>query len=255
MSRPVKNNADYFSHDAGASSSRTLTILFNHFGHDGISAWWQLLELITGSENHVIDTRNPDNVEFLAAKMRFKPERLTEILNKMADLNAIDFELFHDGYIWCQNLVERLSPVYKKRGLPVPIKPSITVTEKPVSVTETELLIPESTQSKVKERKVNKEEINKEEKKFQSVNMELLSEFLKLNGWGDSQLAKDDVWLSEFLTEFPKLSIPHIRACRDYHSKKTSNSKAFWKTRIRNWMENDIKYHPENKPKGEPLEL
>jgi hypothetical protein len=167
--RPIKNKADYFSHDANASSSKTLTILFNHFGHEGISAWWQLLELISGTDNQVIDTRNPVIGEFLAAKMHFNPERLKEILKKMAELNAIDFDLYQDGIIWCQNLVDRLVPVYKKRGLDVPRKPIISVTETPVTVTETPVTVTETRQSKVKERKVKERKVKKKVKKKEKI--------------------------------------------------------------------------------------
>lgn len=67
----------------------------------------------------------------------------------------------------------------------------------------------------------------------------LLSEFLKLPGWGDSQLANDVEWLSEFLVSYPNLSVEHIRACRDYHSSKKSHTKGQWKVRVRNWLKND----------------
>ena len=105
MARPLKVTVAYFSHDADASEGKTLSILFNHFGHEGISAWWLLLERISRTRNHVISTRNPEDLEFLAAKMHFKPDRLREILAKMAELEAIDRELFERGLIWSQNFV------------------------------------------------------------------------------------------------------------------------------------------------------
>jgi hypothetical protein len=57
-----------------------------------------------------------------------------------------------------------------------------------------------------------------------------------LTGWGDSHLASDKEWLSEFLEEYPGLTPSHIRACRDFHSNKTKHNKALWKSRLRNWM-------------------
>ena len=86
MARPQKQTVDYFSHDSNASGGKTLTILFNHFGHDGISAWWQLLECISSTNHHFIDIRNHEGLEFLAAKLHFAPDKLVAILAKMAAL-------------------------------------------------------------------------------------------------------------------------------------------------------------------------
>jgi hypothetical protein len=152
LPRPQKQTVDYFSHDSNASEGKTLTILFNHFGHEGLSAWWQLLECLSGTKNHVIDIKNQEDVEFLAAKLRFTPDKLMAILAKMAALKAIDSDLFEAGLIWSQNLVDRLSPVYKARNQSLPSKPVIN---NPVSATNNSLTSPDNTQSKVKEIKVN----------------------------------------------------------------------------------------------------
>lgn len=127
VGRPVKHIAPYFSHDANASGGRTLTILENHFGSDGYKAWFKLLENLSDTENHIIDIRNPADLEFLAGKMKFKPDRLLEILNKMADpsLKAIDSELWAHGIIWCQNFVDRLTWLYEKRKQAPPSRPEI----------------------------------------------------------------------------------------------------------------------------------
>jgi hypothetical protein len=157
--RPQKQTVEYFPHDADASEGKTLSILFNHFGHEGISAWWLLLERISKTRNHIISISNSEDVEFLAAKMHFKPDRLSEILKKMADLEAIDPAVFSSGMIWCQNFVDRLEPVYKSRKVSVPTKPELSVPEKPLSGQEIKLSVPEITQSKVKESKVKESKV------------------------------------------------------------------------------------------------
>lgn len=148
MPRPNKYTVDYFSHDADAGEGKTLSILFNCFGHEGISCWWLLLERVSRTRNHVIDIRNSENLEFLAAKLHFTPERLTEILNKMASLNAIDSALYHAGIIWIQNFVDRLEPVYKTRKQDLPSKPRLNGEETGLLLEETEFIIPENTQTK-----------------------------------------------------------------------------------------------------------
>jgi len=127
--RPEKHTVDYFPHDANASQGRTLSILFNHFQHEGVSAWWHLLERISSTNNHIIDIRTSEDFEFLATVMRFTPERLRQLLDKMAELAAIDPELYKNGVIWSQNLVTRLEPVYKSRKQDLPSKPQLSSKE------------------------------------------------------------------------------------------------------------------------------
>ncbi len=157
MARPQKQTVEYFAHDATASDGKTLSVLFNHFGHEGLSAWWLLLERISKTRNHVININNGEDIEFLAAKMHFKPERLKEILAKMAELDAIDADLYKGGLVWCQNFVNRLEPVYKYRKQPLPTKPELPTKETALLDKETALLIPEipqSKESKVKDSKI-----------------------------------------------------------------------------------------------------
>lgn len=165
MARPQKQTVEYFSHDGNAGQGRTLSVLYNHFGHEGISAWWLLLEELAITRNHVIAFKNGEDTEYLAAKMHFKPERLKEILAKMAELNAIDPQLFKSGTVWCQNFVDRLESVYKSRKQALPTKPGLSVKETEllgkettVPEIETELSIPEIPQTKeTKETKLKRE--------------------------------------------------------------------------------------------------
>ncbi len=163
MARPIKQTVDYFSHDADASQGKTLTILENHFGAEGYSVWFKLLETISTTKNHVIYLRNGDETEYLAAKFRIKPDQLMSILTKMADLEAIDKQLFECKIIWCQNFVDRLKDVYDNRRQPLPLRPTITTPDNPIippvpttnnDVIEHKITL-ESTQSKLKETIVN----------------------------------------------------------------------------------------------------
>lgn len=162
MARPQKYTVDYFSHDANASAGKTLTILFNNFGHEGISAWWQLLEVVSLTNNHVISLRNPEDLEYLAAKLHFKPERLKEILNKLAGLEAIDKGLFDSGIIWCQNFVNRLEPVYNSRKQEIPLKPIVSLPINPVSLPSNAVDLPDNTHTILKRVILKKESNTKE---------------------------------------------------------------------------------------------
>lgn len=73
-------------------------------------------------------------------------------------------------------------------------------------------------------------------------NKTLIDSLIKLPQWGKSNLKEDRGWLSEFLTDYPELSVEFIKACRDYHSNKKTHSKASWKNRLRNWIINERRY-------------
>jgi hypothetical protein len=160
--RPQKNTVDYFTHDALASDGRTVSILENHFGPEGYMAWFKLLERISLAKNHIILVGNAEDMEFLAAKMRLKPERLKEILSKMADLEAIDKELYAAGMIWSQNFVDRLKGVYESRKQALPPKPCISVANNAISAEEMPISLPENTQSTLPKSRGDKRRVKKD---------------------------------------------------------------------------------------------
>ena len=121
MARPKKQTVDYFPHIA--NSGKTIFILENQFGNDGYAFWFKTLELLATTDGHVIDTGNPSEWEFLIAKTRVSEDKAREILNLLGKLEAIDNELLQVGILWCQNLVDNVSDVYKKRKVNLPVKP------------------------------------------------------------------------------------------------------------------------------------
>jgi hypothetical protein len=151
MARPKKSGVDYFPHDVNSTSSRTLFTLESRFGNDGYAFWFKLLEIIGTQNNFYYDCKNVSNWLFLLAKTRVNEVSATEMLDTLAQVDAIDAELWRQKVIWVQKFVERLSDVFKKRGTETPIKPSFC-TENHQKI---DVIAPESTQSKVKESKVN----------------------------------------------------------------------------------------------------
>ena len=81
------------------------------------------MEQLASTRNHAINISKSEDFEYLAANLHFQPDKFKEILNKMADIDAIDKELYSKGFIWCQNLVNRFDTIYKKRDQPLPLKP------------------------------------------------------------------------------------------------------------------------------------
>lgn len=122
MARPEKKTVDYFSHDC--IPKKTLFIIEQKYKNDGYAFWYKLLELLGASSGHYFDLNDKGNMEFLVAKTHLKSETCMEILDLLTDLEAIDNELWKNRVVWCQNFVDRLDPVYGKRGGGVPVKPT-----------------------------------------------------------------------------------------------------------------------------------
>jgi len=259
VSRKQRNTVDYFPHFV--DEGKTLYILQQRFGNNGYAIWFKLLAELCRSENQFIDCRKEEAWQYLVARMMVDEITATEMLGLLAKLGNIDAELWENKIIWCENLVENLKEVYRKRGRNLPEKPKLSQLlnnchqesdNSPQPATE-------MPQSKVKYSKVNKKEILKKEGSSQLPDgvKELVSEFLKLPGWGNSQLANDVEWLSEFLTEFPNLSVSHIRGCKDFHMSRarTKHTKGAWKSRLRHWMTNELKWRANAKAGSKGREL
>ena len=154
MARIQKDVVSYFPHDADASNGDTLTVLQSRFGNDGYAFWFKLLEKLSSTEGHYLDCRNPTKWQLLLAKMGVNELTGVEIMKLLVEMQAIDKDLWESKLIWCQNLVNNFSDVYKNRRREIPKKPLITK-EKAITTGKKAITTGESTQSKVKYSKVN----------------------------------------------------------------------------------------------------
>lgn len=231
MGRPQTNTVEYYSHDTNASEKRTVTILESIYGDTGYTFWFKLLEYLGKTEGHYYDARNPLDLEFLVRKLTKSQVSGTEILNKLAEMHAIDPILWEHKLIWCDNFVKRLHPVYVKRGRPLPKRPNICDSNCPSShtmivISEPDIPIPvseqgfqhsESTQSKVKESKVKKENNIKK------------------------RISIED-FINQLKLDFPKIDVEdEIKNCELWYEgkrKKIKNHKLAYK----NWMKNTMKF-------------
>ncbi len=124
MARPKSDTIDYFTHDVDASERKTLTVIEGSYGIAGYAFWYKLLERLGKSEGHYFNASNPTDLEFLSRKCGSDVVSGTGILDKLAEIDAIDRILWTHGVVWSQNFVNRLEDVYKKRGRPLPLKPN-----------------------------------------------------------------------------------------------------------------------------------
>ncbi|CCJ32867.1 Lin1244/Lin1753 domain-containing protein [Caloramator australicus] len=124
MARPKKQTIEYFPHFV--NHHKTMFILESKYGNDGYAFWFKLLEILGSTNGMYYDCKNIANWEFLLAKTHLDEETANNILNTLADLNAIDSELWGKArIIWSQNLVDNVKDAFKKRVSEMPKKPTI----------------------------------------------------------------------------------------------------------------------------------
>lgn len=173
MARPQKQTVDYFPHDTDASDGKTLTIIQSKYGNNGFAFWFKLLQLLGKTPGHYYDYNNPVELEFLCAKTHQKDtETILAMLNTLADLKAIDYELHKAKVIWIQNFVNGIADAYKRTKDGVPQRPvflinvgkygdSVSILDQTVNnmITKTIKNDTEMPQTKLKEIKLNKTKI------------------------------------------------------------------------------------------------
>jgi len=125
VARVQKDVVSYFPHDANACTGDTLTVLQSQFGNDGYAFWFKLLEKLSSTEGHFLDCRNSTKWQLLLAKTGVNEITGVDIMKLLVEMKAIDKDLWGSRVIWCQNLVDNVSEVYKNRRREIPQKPVI----------------------------------------------------------------------------------------------------------------------------------
>lgn len=123
MGRPGKVTVDYFPHVT--NTGKTISILEARWGNDGYSFWFKLLELLGSTNGFCYNCNSTSDWDFLLSKTRVSEETAAAILTKLAEIDAIDAELWNEKKVWCQNFVEGIEPAFERRKSLVPAKPSL----------------------------------------------------------------------------------------------------------------------------------
>lgn len=116
MARPIKNNAEYFSHDADMRNDLRIKAIRNKFGLEGYAMYCILLECLTDADNFVLKYGVSD-AELLAADMGVNPMQLKKAIEYMLKINLLQSFKTNTGqvYIKCDTLVKRFSGLLSKR--------------------------------------------------------------------------------------------------------------------------------------------
>ena len=123
MARPQKRTVDYFPHDC--THKRTMFIIEQQFGNDGYSFWFKLLELLGRTEEHFYNYDEPSAREYLLAYTHLEEDTANNILSLLAQLKAIDRELWDNHIIWSENFAKGVADVYARRKEKPPQRPSV----------------------------------------------------------------------------------------------------------------------------------
>lgn len=132
VGRPAKHTVDYFQHDCLPKG--TLKILEDNWKNNGYAFWYKLLETLGVSEGHVLNLNEKGKFRLLSAKTFLTVEQCTDILDLLAELEAIDPELWENKIVWCQNFVKRVSHLYGKRINGLPAAPDEKTVQKMIHI-------------------------------------------------------------------------------------------------------------------------
>ena len=141
MGRRGKVKVDYFPHVT--QTGMTIDILQSRWGNDGYAFWFKLLELLGNAQGFCYHCNSASEWEYLLARTRVTAEVATAILDKLAEIEAIDAELWREKCVWSDNFVAGVAPAFEKRKGELPQKPDFRSRnhgDSRVSVTGSEVL-------------------------------------------------------------------------------------------------------------------
>lgn len=111
MARPIKNNADYFSHDNDMRDDERIKAVRRKFSHLGYSTWNMLLERLCRAENFNVEY-NEDSLDIMAGDFSIEPLQLKEIIDYLIKLKLIIQE---GEIIFSQTMINRFEGLFRKR--------------------------------------------------------------------------------------------------------------------------------------------
>ncbi len=154
MARPIKNNADYFSHDNDMRDDERIKAVRRKFSHLGYSTWNMLLERLCRAKNFKAEY-NEESIDIMAGDFNIEPEQLKAIIEYLIKLKLIIQE---KEIIFSPTMITRFEGLFRKRKRDSD-KLSLKITQ------NENVIADENTQSKVNNSKVNKSKENKSKEK------------------------------------------------------------------------------------------
>ncbi len=107
MARPLKENADWYSHDAQMRNNRKVKALRSRFGLEGYAVWNLMLEVLTDAHEFRTEWAEIDR-ELLAGDFGLTLEKLEDIVGYCQKIGLLQVE---NGYIFSKNHQSSMKPL------------------------------------------------------------------------------------------------------------------------------------------------
>lgn len=238
MSRPRKNNADYFSHDSDMRNDPAMLAIRRTFGPTGYAIYNMLLEVLTDSDNF-ITTYDELNRKLLAADFQIDRDLFESIVSELRDMKLIQLE---GNIIRCYTLEKRFEGLLSRRFRE---RRELSATETPPENNNRE----DNGQSKVKE------SIVEESKSNESVNyheLYVLNDDKKLEEiLSEPGLLFDTLCMRHGIDRKDALDLIHVFVM-DQRIKHTSGrTLKEYRSNLTNWIGTELIKRRNNHPKSE----
>lgn len=113
MARPIKNNADYFYHDANMRNQRKILAVRRKYFAQGYGVWCMLQEVLADSDFFTIKLDEIE-IELLASDFMVEADLLEEIFQYLDKLDLVSYDV-ETGVLSCPSLTNSLQPLVEKR--------------------------------------------------------------------------------------------------------------------------------------------
>ena len=177
MARPIKHNADYFSHDNNMRNDIKIKAVRRKYNSAGYALYIMILELLTSNEYFEIEW-NEDNIELLSPDFDMDTEVITDIVNYCIKLNLLQIT---NGYLHCDTLTERLEETLLLRRKGYCSNNSKRMSVSGVNVNNNLVNVNIYPQSKVKESKLKESKLKESKVNESIVNESIENQEVKLD--------------------------------------------------------------------------
>jgi len=226
MARPIKNNADYFPHDADMRNDPRVKALRRKFKLEGYAIYNLILEYLTDAEFFEVKV-DKLGIELMAGDFDCSTEILESVLNYAIDLGLIQSD---NSILSCKSLDNRLEPLLSKRKR-----------DREVVIAD------DNTQSKVKESKGEKK---KEEESTIDENFKIWTKDIFEGNDSDFEqmLMKEKITLSA--ENFDFLCKDHLDLLSRYPKMQPNSQQKFRNSLMKHIRENYQKVNGHGKTNG-----
>ena len=119
MARPVNKNIEYFPHFI--KKLPELKLIEHKHKSQGYMAYYRLMELVAEADYHYLSVKTEDEKAMFELGMNCDKEVVDDVIRILCDRGRIDKKAWEKyGVIWMDDFVNKLRPIWSKRGKTLP---------------------------------------------------------------------------------------------------------------------------------------